>query len=296
MKTNQKNRILILISLGLFVGSLLIVDSTPKFDKKEIDSIAFLRTSQISGKIYINNNWTDTKNAGLCTGSGTLADPYIIKDLEIDANYTGSGILINNSIAYFKIENCTIINSGSELVDAGILLINVNNAEISGNTILNNYMGIDLKNSHNNIIHNNYLDDNSLDIRFMSSNNTVAYLNDCVSAGLNLFFYNSTFLCRTPKKITYIFEGNTFTEYLGNYWQNYHGNDNNNDGIGDSYYTFYNSHVVHVDLYPLMQTTDNYSLISGETIPGYNLYFFIGTIFMILFITLNNKSKKAEIY
>ena len=296
MKINTKNRNLILISLGLLVGSLLIVDSTPKNYKEEIDSNVLLRTSQISGKIYINNNWTDTKNAGLCTGSGTLTDPYVIQDLVIDANNTGSCIVIQNSDAYFKIENCTLINSGTELVDSGILLINVDNAEISDNTILNNYMGVDLNNSHNSTIHNNFLDDNSLDIRFMHSNNTLAYLNDCVSPDLNLFFYNSTFLCRTPKKITYIYEGYTFTEYLGNYWDNYEGNDNDNDGIGDVAYTFYNSHVVHVDLFPLMQTTDHYSLTPGGIIPGYNVYLFVGTIFMILFIILIKKSKKTKIY
>ena len=295
MKINPRNRILILISLGLFVGSLLIVDSAPKFNKKEIDSNAFLRTSQISGKIYIDNNWTDTKNAGLCTGSGTLTDPYVIEDLVIDANNTGSCILITNSNVYFKIENCTLINSGTEIVDSGISLINVEYAEISNNTILNNYMGVSLYNSHNNIIHSNFLDDNSIDIRFSHSNNTLVYLNDCVSPDLNLFFYNSTFLCRTLKKITYTYEGNSFTEYLGNYWNNYGGNDNDNDGIGDVAYTFYNSHVVHVDRYPLMQTTDHYSIQSSEIIPGYNLYLFIGTIFMILFIMLNKKNKKAKI-
>ena len=274
----------------------MIVDSAPKFNKKEIDSNAFLRTSQISGKIYIDNNWTDTKNAGLCTGSGTLTDPYVIEDLVIDANNTGSCILIKNSNVYFKIENCTLINSETELVDSGILLINVDNAEISDNTILNNYRGVSLNYSHNNSIHSNFLDDNSVDIRFMHSNNTLAYLNDCMSSALNLFFYNSTFLCRTPNKITYTYEGNTFTEYLGNYWYNYGGNDNDNDGIGDSYFTFYNSHVVHVDRYPLMQTTDHYSIQSSEIIPGYNLYLFIGTIFMILFIMLNKKNKKAKIF
>lgn len=149
MKINPRNRFLILISLGLLVGSLLIIDNTPNLNSREFDSNALLQTSQISGKIYIDNNWTDTKNAELCTGSGTSTDPYVIEDLEIDANNTGSCILIKSSNEYFKIENCTLINSGSELVDAGILLIHADNAEIIDNTILNNYMGIDLKNSHN---------------------------------------------------------------------------------------------------------------------------------------------------
>lgn len=295
MKTNPRNRILILVSVGLLVGSSIIANSSPIFKNKKIDSDPFLRTSKISGKIYIDNNWTDTKNAGICTGSGTLTDPYVIEDLEINANNIGSCILIKNTNVYLKIENCTIINSGNELVDAGIFLDNLINAEITDNTFLNNYRGINLNNSHNCTIHNNFLNENSIDIRLIHSNNTVMYLNDCVSQGLNLFFYNSTFLCRTPNKITYIYGGNTFTEYLGNFWFDYPGDDENNDGIGDSPLTFYNSHVVHVDHYPLMQTTDHYFLNSSGIIPGYNLYFIIGIISTLLFVLSNRKNKKTRI-
>jgi len=43
-----------------------------------------LKISAISGKIHIDNNWTATKSAGICTGTGTYSDPYVIEDLVIN--------------------------------------------------------------------------------------------------------------------------------------------------------------------------------------------------------------------
>ncbi|MFX1587277.1 MAG: hypothetical protein ACFFC1_03900, partial [Promethearchaeota archaeon] len=87
-------------------------------------------TSALSERIHIDNNWTDAKVAGICTGSGTYSDPFIIKDLEIDGGGAGNGIWIQNSDAYFKIENCTVYNSGSEKGDAGIRLESVSNGTL----------------------------------------------------------------------------------------------------------------------------------------------------------------------
>ena len=91
-----------------------------------------LKISGISGKIHINNNWTDAKTAGICTGSGTYMDPYVIRDLIINSNYSGNCILIENSFIYFKIENCTLYNSGSHNW-AGIRLKNVYNGILIDN-------------------------------------------------------------------------------------------------------------------------------------------------------------------
>ncbi|GAG88357.1 unnamed protein product, partial [marine sediment metagenome] len=46
--------------------------------------IPFLKTAKISAKIHINNNWTEAKSVGICNGSGTWNDPYVIKDQIID--------------------------------------------------------------------------------------------------------------------------------------------------------------------------------------------------------------------
>lgn len=103
-----------------------------------------VKISQVSGKIHIINNsgWVDFRNAGNCTGSGDFPDPYLIEDLIIDGGGSGSCILIENSNVHFKIENCTLYNSGYP--NAGIKLINVTRGYLIKNNCTANYNGIEL--------------------------------------------------------------------------------------------------------------------------------------------------------
>ncbi|GAH39004.1 unnamed protein product, partial [marine sediment metagenome] len=96
-----------------------------------------------SGKIHIDGNsgWSDAKNAGICTGSGSYSNPYVIEDFVINGGGWGTCILIENSDVYFKIQNCTIFNSGG-YSNAGIRLSNVNNSLIITNNYSSNYNGI----------------------------------------------------------------------------------------------------------------------------------------------------------
>ncbi|MFX0188528.1 MAG: right-handed parallel beta-helix repeat-containing protein, partial [Candidatus Hodarchaeota archaeon] len=94
--------------------------------------------------------WEEASTQPWCSGSGTSTDPYVIQYLIINANGTGSSILIENSNAYFRIENCEISNAIS-----GIKLSNTNNGIISGNTINKNQIGILLDNSDYNTISGN---------------------------------------------------------------------------------------------------------------------------------------------
>jgi len=170
----------------------------------------YLKISTISGKIHIDNNWTDARDAGICTGDGTYSNPYIIEDLVIDGGGSGSCIWIENSDVYFKIENCTLYTSGkagirlsvvnnSQLLDnncssnlsRGIYLEYSNNNTISGNTANNNwYYGICIEYSNNNNISENTANNNWYDgicIEY-SKNNTISgnIMNKC---GLTLFGY-----------------------------------------------------------------------------------------------------------
>ena len=160
-----------------------------------------LKNSKISGKIHINGNsgWSDAKTAGICTGSGTYSDPYVIKDLVIGDENPGDGIWIENSDVHFKIENVVIydlgwwgddtgivlshvsnsqlINNNFSLNNRGIYLSYSNNITISGNIINANYWeGIYLSYSNNIIISGNTIDENywgGIDIDY-SNNNTIS--------------------------------------------------------------------------------------------------------------------------
>jgi len=117
-----------------------------------------LKTSKVSSKIFINGtlDWIDFRNAGNCTGTGTYSNPYIIEDLIIDGGGSGSCIHIENSDVFFRIENCTIYNSGVDYyyIDAGVKLYNVSNGFIKKNTITNNNAGIIVSGTNNTIFQN----------------------------------------------------------------------------------------------------------------------------------------------
>ena len=148
--------------------------------------------------IHVDNNWTETVvTYDWVTGSGTWTDPYVIEDITIDAQGSGSGILIENTDEYFIIRNCTIYDTSqwnyvTEGYDAGIKLENTDNGTIYNNTIYDTeYAGIYLDRADNNTIYENILYQNDL----WGINNHWCYynriINNTVSANfVDIGFYN----------------------------------------------------------------------------------------------------------
>ena len=190
--------IILLVLLNPILTNILTKANTSevqelnKFDVKQ---------SQTSGPIYINdllpgNQWSDALAAGKCTGGGTYSNPYVIEDFIIveDGTYSaGSCIFIENSNAYFRIENCTLEKSGGWLSDeeggiklidvgngtlinnifssnlhSGIMLISANNITITSNKIIgSSFYGIYVGNSENlTISQNNITNSNISGIQF----------------------------------------------------------------------------------------------------------------------------------
>ena len=83
------------------------------------------------------NNWTWAASQAWCSGSGIELDPYIIENMNIDANLTDSCISILNSEALFIIRGCNLNNSSSSGSDGGIYLNNVTNGNIMDNNFDN---------------------------------------------------------------------------------------------------------------------------------------------------------------
>jgi hypothetical protein len=82
-----------------------------------------------------------------------------------------------------------------------------------------------------------------------SSSNNIIYLNTFINN-----IWNST------EKITYIYNGSNYTNYLGNYWDDYKGVDVDGDGIGDNPYRI----DANNDCYPLMEPLENYFAPTGN--------------------------------
>ena len=109
-----------------------------------------------------NTGWVIASSQEWCSGSGTFTDPYVIENVTIDGQNSDSCIKIKNSDRHFRIENCTIYNSGIENWDAGIILENVSNGFLRNNNCsFNNRKGIIIKNSHNNTVSKNIVSNNN---------------------------------------------------------------------------------------------------------------------------------------
>ena len=95
----------------------------------------------------------------------------------IDGKGTGNCILIEDSNVFFKIENCTLYNSGGGPLTAGIKLDSVRNGLLIQNNVLNNYaFGIYLLSNEKvkiigNTVSNNVADGIQLS---MANNNTIS--------------------------------------------------------------------------------------------------------------------------
>ena len=68
-----------------------------------------------------------------CTGSGKMTDPYIIKNLIIDAQGYDYGIFIYATTAFLEIRNCTIFNTEFDWYHGSIFLYGVVNCKLIEN-------------------------------------------------------------------------------------------------------------------------------------------------------------------
>lgn len=106
------------------------------------------------------HNWTWAESQPWCSGSGILADPYIIENVTIQGNGFSSCITIKNSNSYFNLTNSTFYDAVG-ISYAGIELNNMSNAYITNNTCYDNYLGIKVLDSKDNLLEGNAIKDNN---------------------------------------------------------------------------------------------------------------------------------------
>ena len=155
-----------------------------------------------------------------------------------------------------KCKNITVMNAELTNTDVGIELLMSNNCSILNNNISNNYYGIYLRYSNNNIISKNDISSNNrYGIDLENSNNNIIYLNNFINNTYNAFSYGNN-IWNSTEPIKYTYRGSTFTNYMGNYWDDCTGYDANGDGIGDIPY--YVPYSYDEDNYPLIEPFENY--------------------------------------
>ncbi|RLF57181.1 MAG: hypothetical protein DRN25_06930 [Thermoplasmata archaeon] len=147
---------------------------------------------------------------------------------------------------------------GNEISDnpwAGVMAFESNNNEFSYNTFSHNNFSLYFSENYHNAIHHNHFLDNNVGVYLHYSHNNTFYMNDFIGNDKHVYSQNSgNNSWNSTEKISYTYNGNIYENFLGNYWDDYNGTDEDGDGIGDTPYNVSEGK----DYYPLIEPWENY--------------------------------------
>ncbi len=161
--------------------------------------------------------WAEAAAQAWCSGNGSLINPYRLENITIDAGWSATGILIENSNnKFFIIRNCTVTNSGGTIDNnAGIKLLSTSNGTVENNKCLNNIKtGIYVQsNSNYNTIQNNYVTNSSLvGIRiYQSTHNKI--MHNTITEGSPIF--SEGILIDSSSSLNVVFNNTITTQVYG---------------------------------------------------------------------------------
>jgi parallel beta-helix repeat protein len=238
-----------------------------------VDNITYVLTENMHGCISI-----DRDNVVL-DGSLHTIEPWTT--LGYIEGIVGSGInnvtIMNCNASDFHADHqwgmqflsCSNMTfKGNNLTDnlSGIFLLFCSHNVIADNYVSGNTQGFSLLNATGNMITGNHIENNTMGIALGNSTENKIYHNN---------FLNNTQTVTTEKSYPNFLDNGV----EGNYWSDYIGTDNNQDGIGDTPYIIDENNTDH---YPLMGTFYSFythqselETISNSTIGDVALLFVI---------------------
>jgi parallel beta-helix repeat protein len=210
-------------------------------------------TSHAPIRINGDVNFTATVLAEGWPGDGSLEAPYEIIGLEIDiGGAAGYCISIRNTRVNFTIRNC-IFRGASVNPGSGIYLNNVSNGKIIENISPNNYYGIKLEISHSNTVINNTFASNSFYGIYLNLSDSNTLVNNTSSSNLRGIVLRAT---EINTVLWNVFTDNSVESmdsegkavFDRNYWSDYYGTDEDQDGFGETPHIFDGN----MDFHPLV--------------------------------------------
>ena len=191
--------------------------------------------------------------------NGTKTDSWMIGD-GLSSNGTQVLWTIGIDMAMDTVSNLTIKNLKIQNFSIGIYLWTPGNT-ITGNIIKDTIVGILLAGNDNTLTQNR-IANNDYGVFFGSNNPGNVPSN--VDISLNCFSNNavqfSGCVCKTPNSTEAPHTWDNGKK--GNYWADYNGTDDNQDGIGDTPYTI---DTLNIDRYPLMHDPTSQTIIATQT-------------------------------
>jgi len=214
------------------------------------------------------------------------------------------------SIGYLAFVDCqrvTVKNLNRQDATKGIILVNTTDSEITQNTLESNLIGIYLYGAYGNIVSENQIRNCVSGLQIFTNKANIIMKNNFENNECGIFLegsaqkiYHNNFVNNQKHVNAQEFSPLAFHvrppngEYVwdngypsgGNYWSDYTGKDENNDGIGDTPYI--------VSQY--FNNTDNYPLMKLLAVPEFHMII-VPLLFMIVTASIATvykyKSKQA---